>query len=343
MTMNDYSPETQPRIHEKQGLIYAGFWIRLYAKILDWIICAIILSILPVPPLNDGSVIMVSNQLYISLIEVLRWCIPAIYTVIFLVHYQATPGKMAFSLQVVSAHGQQLTYGMALARFFCELISMFLFFMGYMIAIIDPQKRTLHDRICGTFVVKSTRVVYTNEPVNMTVDYDHVQAETEHYHQRTINNLHTLVFSLLIIESLFSIAICLTNDTFFQVIKWCLTISISTLLFFALMKQKNSDISVSIKRLTWIITIYYCVLTPLIYMASFLIGIEQFLHELPLNMDDPVLYFMQILLAIMNMMTLSEWPQLMVTIIFIPCSFVLGFIGIIMISSNNPITNHSPE
>ncbi len=336
MDINEQPSMSQPAIRDAHGLIYAGFWIRFYAKMVDWIICGILVSIFPVPAQFDGSVIIVSNQLNFMFFVFLKWCIPAVYTVIFLVNYRATPGKMAFSLQVIPAHQHHLTYGMALARFLSEILSTFFFFAGYVIAIFDTQKRTLHDRLCHTYVVKSARVVHrTNVEADHTVEYHAVYDDDTPLQSENIYKLHSLIFSLLVLESLFSGALCMTDDSFFRIIKWGLNAIVSTLLFFALVKQRNSTIPFSIRRLTWIITGYYCILTPIVYMATFLIGLEQFLHELPLIIDDPIVFFMQIMVIMTKVLLVSTWPQLVVTLIFIPCSFVLGLLGIILVSSNN--------
>ena len=68
--------------------------------------------------------------------------------------YQATLGKMALSLKVISADTPQLSYGRCVGRFFAEWLSTLVLFIGYIIAGFDEEKRTLHDHICGTRVVK---------------------------------------------------------------------------------------------------------------------------------------------------------------------------------------------
>ncbi|MEZ5326505.1 MAG: RDD family protein [Verrucomicrobiales bacterium] len=68
--------------------------------------------------------------------------------------YQAILGKIALSLKVITTDGPRLTYGRCVARFFAEWLSSIILGIGYIIAAFDEEKRTLHDHICATRVVK---------------------------------------------------------------------------------------------------------------------------------------------------------------------------------------------
>ena len=61
---------------------------------------------------------------------------------------------MALGLRIVRADGSSLTYGRATGRFFADYLSNLILFIGYIMAAFDDEKRTLHDRICDTRVVK---------------------------------------------------------------------------------------------------------------------------------------------------------------------------------------------
>jgi len=332
---SDTPMRCQTILTDRQGMIYAGFWPRFIAKILDWIICGLLISVFPIPQFYDDNVIIVSTHLNVVFFFIVKWCIPALYTVIFLVNYNATPGKMIFSLQVISGQQKQLSYGTALARYLMEIISAFIFFMGYIISIFDSQKRTLHDRICNTYVIMPVRMVCD------TVDSsEHAKTSgLDFIDNKQISNnvygLHKVLFSMLVLESLFSIAICVTDDYFFRTINLILNCLIVSILFFALFKQRDSTISIPVKRLTWLVMFYFYFFTPVIYFMAIIIGFEQILHELPVIVNDPILFFMQAILIFMNVFFLTSFSKLIFSIIFIPCSFVLGILGIILISSTS--------
>src|ERR1043166_7990288 len=95
-------------------LPYAGFWIRLGAKIIDWIAIGIVLGIptgiisglslgrsLSIPGAIDLSV-LTQMSLFLQLAS---FVVTAIYNWFFLAKFAATPGKMVCSLKVVTATG----------------------------------------------------------------------------------------------------------------------------------------------------------------------------------------------------------------------------------------------
>ncbi|MGE0087597.1 MAG: RDD family protein [Desulfococcaceae bacterium] len=136
---------------------YGGFWIRLGAKIIDGIAVGIIQVIVSFPlglllGLSESSdSLMLIGQgvnLLFSLI------LPIIYTTWFLGTYAATPGKMACSLRVVSAYGERISYARAFGRTMAEWLSSLILCIGYLMAAFDEEKRTLHDRICNTRVIR---------------------------------------------------------------------------------------------------------------------------------------------------------------------------------------------
>jgi uncharacterized RDD family membrane protein YckC len=135
---------------------YGGFWIRLGAKFIDWIIITVAMVALyaVVVPMM-GSARNPSSFLAIQgLLMLLQFAIPVAYGTWFLGRFAATIGKMACGLKVVTAEGGRVTYARALGRCLAEIISQIILYIGYIIAASDDEKRTLHDRICNTRVVK---------------------------------------------------------------------------------------------------------------------------------------------------------------------------------------------
>ena len=80
---------------------------------------------------------------------------PAAYTTWLLGKYGATVGKMACKIRVVKADGSPIQYMRALGRFFAEWLSGMILLIGYIMAAFDSEKRTLHDRICNTRVIRT--------------------------------------------------------------------------------------------------------------------------------------------------------------------------------------------
>jgi uncharacterized RDD family membrane protein YckC len=148
------------------GPRYGGFWIRVVAKIIDSLIIGIPVMIIYLIAVFGFGFQMFGSQggpqdfatLFASLgiqlaAQFIGVVLGGFYNVFFVVKYAATPGKMAVGLRVLTADGQQLKVGRAIGRYFAEMLSGMICYIGYIIAGFDDQKRTLHDHMCNTRVV----------------------------------------------------------------------------------------------------------------------------------------------------------------------------------------------
>jgi len=143
---------------------YAGFWIRFAAKFVDGIILSVVLYV-PILILifaRGGNIEDMAGRrnsfdtqdVLMLIWQLLYYVFYASYEIFFIGKYGATPGKMACQIRVVTAEGERVGYGRATGRFFANLLSMIICYIGYIMVGFDDQKRALHDHIC------STRVVY---------------------------------------------------------------------------------------------------------------------------------------------------------------------------------------
>lgn len=140
---------------------YAGIWPRLAAKILDGLIfgfaAAIIIGVaaavlVPLIAKNQNQA-GIFILILVGLIAVVVFGI-SFYQIYCLPTYGGTPGKRIMNIKVVTADGGPISWGRAFGRFFAEMLNGFIpFWIGYIIAIFDAQKRTVHDHIAGTRVV----------------------------------------------------------------------------------------------------------------------------------------------------------------------------------------------
>ncbi|MBN1563080.1 MAG: RDD family protein [Anaerolineae bacterium] len=64
-----------------------------------------------------------------------------------------TPGKKFLSIRVVNSGGGQINVVQAVIRYVGYYISTFIFFLGWLWAIIDGDNQTLHDKLARTYVV----------------------------------------------------------------------------------------------------------------------------------------------------------------------------------------------
>lgn len=149
---------------------YGGFWIRFVARIIDGIIMGAVGFVVRIPfiAMMGGAAVSLGEdpdpaQVMAALPAILAGAglmilvsvaLNAAYEAYFLSTRGATPGKMALGLKVVRADGGPISVGLAVGRYFASILSGMTLFIGYIIAGFDTQKRSLHDHICSTRVIR---------------------------------------------------------------------------------------------------------------------------------------------------------------------------------------------
>ncbi len=139
--------------------VYGGFWIRGLALIIDGIL------IFPVNfliGLMAGAVTGATGHGYgmgmqaaaAGLPMLLNMAFACAYDTWFVGRFAATPGKMLCGLRVIRPDGERVSYARAFGRHFAEMLSAYLLLIGYIMAAFDGEKRSLHDHICDTRVVR---------------------------------------------------------------------------------------------------------------------------------------------------------------------------------------------
>jgi uncharacterized RDD family membrane protein YckC len=149
------------------GRRYGGFWIRFAARLIDGLIIGVVMGVLIVPLvlLTGGLGALIANNpenidpaAALSFLPILGiFCVallaPLVYEVYFVSTRGATLGKMALGLVIIRANGAPVSTGLAVGRYFAQILSQWTLYIGYIIAGFDVEKRALHDHICGTRVV----------------------------------------------------------------------------------------------------------------------------------------------------------------------------------------------
>lgn len=137
---------------------YGQFWPRFAAKLIDGLILGLVygmffaLNVLlaiafPEKPALQGLVTLLAYVVYFG--------VAVGYNAYFLPKYGATPGKMALGLKVINVEGGgPVNVQKAVGRYFAEILSGMMCYVGYFMALFDEERRTLHDRLCNTLVVK---------------------------------------------------------------------------------------------------------------------------------------------------------------------------------------------
>ena len=167
--------------HSKQKR-YAGFIIRGIAYSIDGIILFVVgilllmlffaAQIIDMGVLSEAMQGVINNpaseEAATKVVEVpgvntfltVYGIVQAIYFVVFTTIKSATPGKMMMKIHIETSNGERLNWVTAALRYVANLVTQFtiMFYgIGYLIVLIDPKRRALHDHIARTRVVYDRR------------------------------------------------------------------------------------------------------------------------------------------------------------------------------------------
>jgi uncharacterized RDD family membrane protein YckC len=150
------SPETAETA-PVAGFLYAGFWIRVWASLIDLVLFS--LWTIPLMYMVYGPALWTNQQLIMGPADVLiNWVLPSVAVIVFWKKRQATVGKMAIRARIVDARtGQAPTTRQDLIRYFGYLLSVMPLGLGYLWVAFDPRKQGFHDKLAGTVVVRDAR------------------------------------------------------------------------------------------------------------------------------------------------------------------------------------------
>ncbi|HUK10458.1 MAG TPA: RDD family protein [Stellaceae bacterium] len=140
--------------------LYAGFWRRVIAVIIDGIVVdvaggivlAALAAVVGSPETDDGAI----RPVFILVALLFVVGVWLYWTLMESGPAQATLGKQALSIKVTDHDGNRLGFGRANGRFFAKIISyMVPFGVAFMMAGWTAKKQALHDMIAGTLVIRS--------------------------------------------------------------------------------------------------------------------------------------------------------------------------------------------
>jgi uncharacterized RDD family membrane protein YckC len=123
--------------------IYAGFWRRLAAIVVDCLV-------LVIPGLAIDAAIG-QHVLVATLVKIA--VAVAYFAGMHSSKLQATLGKMAFGIKVTDLEGKRIGVPLAIGRYFATWLSAIVLGIGFVIAGFTKKRQALHDIVCKTLVV----------------------------------------------------------------------------------------------------------------------------------------------------------------------------------------------
>ncbi|MGV1100252.1 RDD family protein [Thiovibrio sp. JS02] len=140
-----------------QDAAYAGFWIRVWASVID----SFLLLLITIPLLLAvyGPAYFESEALLKGPMDFLiNYLLPAVAIIAFWRYRAATPGKMAVSAKIVDADtGGAPSVRQLVIRYFAYLISTLPLGLGLLWVAFDPRKQSWHDKLAHTVVIRNKK------------------------------------------------------------------------------------------------------------------------------------------------------------------------------------------
>ncbi len=148
--------------------VYAGFWRRVLAYLIDWAIVSICASIIAFALVFVLAFYMASVGIDIENknLQLLSFALGSFiglianwlyYTLFESSSKQGTPGKMAIGIIVTDLNGRKISFGKANGRFWGKIISGIILGIGFIMAGTTQKKQALHDIMAGTLVVVNSK------------------------------------------------------------------------------------------------------------------------------------------------------------------------------------------
>ena len=149
-----YSPPEADLSADMTSPVYAGFWLRAVASLLDTI--WLLLLTLSLGWMVYGASYFTSEQIIQGYGDfIISYILPFVITIIFWTYKSATPGKMILGMKIVDAETlDSVSKGRLVLRYLGYYISMIVLFLGFFWVGWDKRKQGWHDKIARTVVIK---------------------------------------------------------------------------------------------------------------------------------------------------------------------------------------------
>jgi uncharacterized RDD family membrane protein YckC len=159
-----YVAAPYPAVMPAVGVHYGGFWIRVVAAIIDWIIIRVVVS--PVHLFFGGLGLAgvmggFHRPFGLALLGGGVTAIAAIFggwlyeAFMESSSYQATLGKMVCGMKVTDLSGNRISFERATGRHFAKYLSGLILCIGYIMVGFTERKQGLHDLLAGTLVFRN--------------------------------------------------------------------------------------------------------------------------------------------------------------------------------------------
>jgi len=161
---NDSTPPPAPNKSFIDDFVYAGFWWRFLAYLIDAIILSIGYWLVAFVFGFNGWLFLGADYKYwaaagvtlVVIYSVLSFIAPWLYYALMeSSKFQGTIGKWALKIRVVDEDGKKITFSRATGRYFAKILSSLTLGIGYIMVAFTERKQGLHDILARTIILKS--------------------------------------------------------------------------------------------------------------------------------------------------------------------------------------------
>jgi uncharacterized RDD family membrane protein YckC len=158
-----------PLRYEEAAPVYAGFWWRFLAYVIDTVLLfvgfellAIIVGIIAVAVMSSSGTPTSQVLERIRGAQTLATCAGLMvnwlyFTIMESSSLQATVGKRLLHIRVTDLNWKRISFARANGRYFLKFLSGLPLGIGYLVAFKGPKHQALHDRNAGTYVMRTTQ------------------------------------------------------------------------------------------------------------------------------------------------------------------------------------------
>ncbi len=165
---------------------YAGFWKRVGAYIIDYIVLLIPGKLIGMTfggaaataaleeaqktAAGDPQVMFAALDVYVQT----AWPALLLSTVFVWLYFallessvwQGTVGKLVLGIRVTDLHGERISVPRALARYVAKFLSVIILGIGFLMVAWTQRKQGLHDMLASTLVLNGRAGQFNNAPAN---------------------------------------------------------------------------------------------------------------------------------------------------------------------------------
>ena len=143
---------------------YAGFWIRVWAALIDTFLVVLITTPILGALYGWDYGRTAGDGPFRPTEFLITWILPAIAVILFWRFRSATPGKMVIGAKIVDAKsGEAPRTAQLVGRYLAYFVSTAPFCLGLIWVGFDRRKQGWHDKLASTVVIRSKR--HGKEPV----------------------------------------------------------------------------------------------------------------------------------------------------------------------------------